>query len=220
MVSPVEDIAGEFEVLGTNAIVSITPLYGSFFRTECHGEGWQGVIVSDRGVCIGITRPSAGQNLAPGAGVARQTIDCSDLTRLVVTTSYASMPDRTTRATWKRVVTQASVLPFSATDGTNPDQPPFGQLIDVDELPRVVTQTEPVYPEKARKAKVEGTVIVHAVVRRDGTVGDVRVVRGVPGLDDAAVETVRQWRFKPALKNGAPVATWVATPVRFVLPKK
>ena len=49
----------------------------------------------------------------------------------------------------------------------------------------------------------------------DGEVKDVKVVRSIPELDEAAMAAVRRWRFKPGTKNGVPVATWVAIPVRF-----
>ena len=58
-------------------------------------------------------------------------------------------------------------------------------------------------------------MIVQALVLEDGSVGDVRVVRSVPMLDEAAVVAVRQWRFKPAKSKGLPVAVWVAIPVKF-----
>jgi len=71
------------------------------------------------------------------------------------------------------------------------------------------------YPEEAKRAGVEGTVMLQALVLEDGTVGDCRIVQSVPGLDEAAVAAVRQWRFKPALSKNVPVSVWVATPVKF-----
>jgi protein TonB len=55
------------------------------------------------------------------------------------------------------------------------------------------------------------------LVGKDGFVKDTRVVKSIPELDDAAVASVRQWRFNPAYANGAPVAVWVAVPVKFSL---
>ena len=52
---------------------------------------------------------------------------------------------------------------------------------------------------------------------RDGTVADVRIVKSIPPLDSAAAAAVRQWRFKPAMASGQPVAAWVEVPVRFTL---
>ena len=216
-VSVPPSLAGEFEVVGTSAVVSITTLYGAFYRTECLHESWQGVTVLDRGTAIGVMQRTS-ESAKPGAAVGRQVIDCSNMDLLVVTTAFDN--GRKSQAKWKRLAPHASVLPPPEESVVDPDHPPFGQSVSVDQVPQIVTQTEPIYPEKAKKEKVEGTVIVQAVVRRDGTVGDARVVRSVPGLDDAAIATVRQWRFKPAMLKDKTVAIWVAMPVRFILPKK
>ncbi len=58
-------------------------------------------------------------------------------------------------------------------------------------------------------------MVVQALVLKDGTVGGTRVVKSIPLLDEVAVAAVRQWRFKPALSAGKPVAVWVAVPVKF-----
>lgn len=95
--------------------------------------------------------------------------------------------------------------------------PKYGEYVYVEELPEAVTRTQPVYPELARSAGVDGTVLVQALVGKDGKVKDVKVVKGNDMLNDAAVTAVRQWVFKPALSNNKPVAVWVAVPVRFSL---
>ena len=95
--------------------------------------------------------------------------------------------------------------------------PKLGDSVYVEELPEALTKVAPVYPAAAREAKIEGTVLIQALVGRDGRVKDTRVVHSVTGLDDAAVESVRQWVFKPALAKAKPVAVWVAVPVRFSL---
>ena len=71
--------------------------------------------------------------------------------------------------------------------------------------------------DEARASKVEGTVLVQALVGKDGRVADTKIVKSVPGLDEAAANSVRQWVFKPAMAGGKPVAVWVAVPVRFSL---
>ena len=80
-----------------------------------------------------------------------------------------------------------------------------------------MTKVPPVYPEVARAANIDGTVLVQALVGKDGHVKDTKVLRSIPPLDDAAVNAVRQWVFKPARTAGKPVAVWVAVPVRFTL---
>lgn len=97
------------------------------------------------------------------------------------------------------------------------ETPAFGQYVFVEELPEAVTRVAPQYPDLAREAGVDGTVQVQALVGKDGRVRDVRVVKGIPMLNDAAVAAVKQWVFKPALSNNKPVAVWVAVPVKFSL---
>jgi protein TonB len=95
--------------------------------------------------------------------------------------------------------------------------PQFGEYVYVEELPEAITKVAPDYPDIAREAGVDGVVLVQALVGKDGRVKDVRVVKPIPMLDDAAIKAVRQWVFKPALSNNKPVAVWVAVPVRFSL---
>lgn len=98
-----------------------------------------------------------------------------------------------------------------------PHDPAFGEYVYAEELPEAITRVPPNYPENARRASAEGTVIVQALVGRDGHVKDTRVVNSIPLLDEAAVQAVRQWVFKPAMAKHQPVAVWVAIPVKFSL---
>jgi TonB family protein len=95
--------------------------------------------------------------------------------------------------------------------------PRFGESVVVEEFPRAVTTVPPVYPKKARKDGIEGTVVVQALVGRDGRVHDTRIAKSIPALDEAAAAAVRQWVFRPAQSQGQPVAVWVAVPVKFTL---
>ena len=97
------------------------------------------------------------------------------------------------------------------------DLPKYGDYVYVEELPEAITQVRPEYPDLARSANVDGTVLVQALVGKDGRVKDAKVVKSIAMLDAAAVSAVRQWVFKPALSNNKPVAVWVAVPVRFTL---
>ena len=103
-------------------------------------------------------------------------------------------------------------------DSTGKKFPAFGEFVYVDELPQAITRMPPTYPELAFKAGVEGTVLIQALVGEDGRVLDTKVVKSVPVFDDAAVQAVHQWTFKPAMANDKAVAVWVAIPVRFSLP--
>ena len=100
---------------------------------------------------------------------------------------------------------------------TEDELPKYGEYVYVEELPEAITQVKPQYPDIAREAGVDGTVLVQALVGKDGRVKDVRVVKTIPMLEAAAVAAVKQWVFKPALSNNKPVAVWVAVPVKFSL---
>jgi len=86
------------------------------------------------------------------------------------------------------------------------------------EPPRLVREVRPRYTEEARRRTVEGEVVVEIVVRSDGRVGDVRILQRLgSGLDDRAVEAVRQWLFEPAQRLGVPVDVLVEVAVEFRL---
>jgi len=86
-----------------------------------------------------------------------------------------------------------------------------------DEPPRLLYQTKPVYPRRAFDRKIVGVVHLSTTIDVDGRVSDVRVIRGVPDLNAAAVECVKQWRFAPARRNGVAVVTIAETPITFQL---
>ena len=90
---------------------------------------------------------------------------------------------------------------------------------DLDQPPRKVVQTSPVYPYKARQRNIEGYVKVKMLVRADGTVGDVTVLDAQPkGLfDEAALKAVPNWRFQAGVIDGQAVPSWVVTTIRFTL---
>lgn len=84
--------------------------------------------------------------------------------------------------------------------------------------PILLEKEEPKYSEEARDAKIEGSVTLSAVLETDGKLYDVRVEKGLEAtLDDNAVAAVQTWRFKPAEKDGKPVAVSVQIEVNFRL---
>lgn len=86
------------------------------------------------------------------------------------------------------------------------------------EPPRLLREVKAVYTEEARRRGLTGDVLLEIVVRRDGSVGDVSVIRGLgAGLEDRAIEAVRQWRFAPARRLGAAVDVIVEVAVEFTL---
>ena len=86
------------------------------------------------------------------------------------------------------------------------------------EPPRLLREVKADYTEDARQRSISGEVVLEIVVRRDGSVGDVRILRGLGGgLNDRAVQAVRQWRFAPATRLGSPVDVIVEVGVEFRL---
>lgn len=84
--------------------------------------------------------------------------------------------------------------------------------------PRLLREVKPDYTEDARRRGIEGEVILQIVVRRDGSVGDVRVLRGLgAGLDQQAANAVRRWTFAPGTRRGTPVDVVVEVDVEFRL---
>jgi protein TonB len=83
--------------------------------------------------------------------------------------------------------------------------------------PYKIVDVPPVYPAVAQRARVEGVVILEAVIDAQGRVASVRVLRSIALLDQAAVDAVRQWRFTPALLNEQAVPIFMTVTVNFKL---
>ena len=90
-----------------------------------------------------------------------------------------------------------------------------GAVMDYDSPPRPIKKTQPQYPQEAFIKKIEGTVLVEILIDSQGRVARARVIQSVPLLDAAALQTVYQWIFQPAVKHGRPVATIAHIPVSF-----
>ena len=83
----------------------------------------------------------------------------------------------------------------------------------------LLKNVNPEYPKKARKQLVEGTVRLHAIIAKDGSVQNLEVLSGDPLLVDAALKAVRQWRYRPTQVNGSPVEVDTTISVTFALNK-
>lgn len=83
--------------------------------------------------------------------------------------------------------------------------------------PKKLKNVPPGYPPAALQARLQGTVILECLIGEDGRVARVKVLRGVPLLDDAATEAVRQWEYEPTLLNGVPVPVIMTVTVNFKL---
>ena len=81
----------------------------------------------------------------------------------------------------------------------------------------LVQQVTPAYPSEAERARIEGTVRMIATIGTDGTVSELKVLSGPPVLVPAAIAAVKQWRYRPVVKNGCPVTANTKVAVRFSL---
>lgn len=112
-----------------------------------------------------------------------------------------------------------SDLLFDIPEAPSPAGPPGTMWVEGDVLPPTKTfAPRPNYTEDARRARVQGVVILQAVVDSEGNVGYVKVLKGLPeGLTESAVQVVEQWRYEPATLNGQPVPVYINLTVNFSL---
>jgi protein TonB len=84
---------------------------------------------------------------------------------------------------------------------------------------QLIRQPRPVYPPELQAAGVEGTVMLQAIILKDGTVGAIKVIKsaGNQALDDAAIAAVKQWQYTPTLLNGEPVEVLTKVDLAFQL---
>jgi protein TonB len=81
----------------------------------------------------------------------------------------------------------------------------------------VLHKVQPSYPPLARTARVQGSVVLAAVIGKDGTIQNLHVLSGHPLLTQAALDAVRQWRYRPYILNGEPVEVDTQVTVNFTL---
>jgi TonB family protein len=85
---------------------------------------------------------------------------------------------------------------------------------------QLIRQVSPVYPPLAKTAHISGTVLLHAIIGKDGTVENLQYVSGPPLLMESAMEAVRQWQYKPTLLLGEPVVAETTISVVYTLKGK
>lgn len=81
----------------------------------------------------------------------------------------------------------------------------------------IITQTRPAYPSLARQARIQGTVVLHAIIDKEGKVAQLEVVSGHPLLVQSALDAVKLWRYKPTQLNGDPVEVDTTIQVTFTM---
>ena len=85
------------------------------------------------------------------------------------------------------------------------------------EQAKLIFHPNPQYPELAKMARIQGTVVLQAIISRDGTIQDLKAISGHPLLVPAALDAVRRWRYQPTLLNGDAVEVVTDVQVRFIL---
>jgi protein TonB len=81
----------------------------------------------------------------------------------------------------------------------------------------LIRKVQPTYPPLARQARIQGQVLLQAEISKDGTIQNLRLISGHPMLTSAAIEAVKQWRYKPYILNGEPVEVETQITVNFTL---
>jgi protein TonB len=81
----------------------------------------------------------------------------------------------------------------------------------------LIKKVQPNYPPLARQARIQGQVVLQAEISKEGTIQNLQLISGHPMLAPAAIEAVKQWRYKPYLLNGEPVAVDTQVVVNFTL---
>ena len=173
-------------------------------------RGW---VRSERGLPVSLT---PGPMLAPGSPIANRIT--------IVPFPVPGETSLTARELSKQLnrpregVTALEPPSAGAVDGRMFSRLPPGsyQVLPQPDTLRVTWRSR-LYPKAARDAGIQGTVLVMAEIMPDGSVGKTRVVESISALDDAAVQTVKLMRFRPARDQDQPVSVWLGIPVKFTL---
>jgi TonB family protein len=171
---------------------------------------------------LGVMRISSPGGDEPGAELYFQKSLAADPRGVTTLANYARLLRRQNR------VTEAEELEARANEALHPRKagteaaiagpPNVYRVGNGITAPSLLSKVEPAYSEEARAAKYQGTVLLYIEVAPDGTAQNIAVQRSLGlGLDEKAIEAVRQWRFKPGMKDGAPVTVAATIEVNFRL---
>jgi len=162
-----------------------------------------------------------------GSAVAYASVDTIDLSasgtrQLEVATE--SLPQTETTATETQppvadtAVAEPPPMPQSSPTPVEPSTGVYSAVPPGGTQPEEVDRVVPRYPSAARRAGVAGAVVVRGIVRRDGTIDNVEVIKDLPhGLGDEARRAVSRWRFRPATYRGEPIDVYYTVTVNFKL---
>jgi protein TonB len=119
------------------------------------------------------------------------------------------------------VTVNPQMLPVSAPPPSTPSWQQSGEPVHLNEdaaRALLVRSVDPVYPPEAMTQKLQGAVVLQASIGRDGTIQDVKLVRGYFVLAKAAIAAVKQWRFRPYNVNGRALETQTVITINFHFP--
>lgn len=157
---------------------------------------------------------SAPQTAAPKVGIPKPVADDEVIDEDVVLATREELaeivaPDVAVASEGKDIVIDISEDDYL---------PALDEFVPVEIQAEMIYQHEPNYPRLAKQAGITGVVWVHNLVGKDGSVLEARIAKscGTAALDEAAVKAGYKNKFKPAIQNGRPVATWVAYKVEFI----
>jgi len=116
-----------------------------------------------------------------------------------------------------------AIEPARPTDPGPPPPPPPTPVVKAEPIRQggvvqaanLIYQVKPEYPPLARAARIQGVVVMEAVISREGSIETLRVVSGHPLLNQAALDAVKQWKYRPTLLNGEPVEVITTVTVMF-----
>jgi TonB family protein len=167
-------------VTDNSGTYSISPLSPGPYNVEIEAKGFQRMLQENVNVKAGQT---VGLNLKLTVGAAAQTLT-------VTGKPIAAAPPP---PQWAPPWRPAPPKP------TGPQRVSSGVMQGL-----AISQPQPVYPEEAKAQHIQGVVVLHARIAKDGTVKDLQVISGPPPLIVSAIDAVRQWKYKPYLLNGEP----------------
>ena len=142
----------------------------------------------------------------------------SDTTGTTATDTIAIPPPTTTTSEQPREQTASAAPPPPPVPDTTPDGGVYSAVPPGGTQPEEIARVIPRYPALARAQNVGGPVVIRGVVRRDGTIDNVEIIKDLPyGLGEAAKDAVEQWRFRPATFRGEPIDVYYTVTVNFRL---
>jgi TonB family protein len=169
---------------------------------------------------------------APGYTVKSATYGTTDLTRETMRVSAKDTAEiRVVLDTTSTTITGGLIGGASTVTGgfssitvppppqaASPSTPNINRIAEAIAKPNLVSSSSPAYPALAAAARVQGVVVLQVEISTEGRVQNVSVISGHPLLNDAAIQAVRQWMYKPFVLNGQTISVITTATVNFTLP--